>query len=68
MKFSLQVVTSGLTLAFVTLPEATSQMPLPQVWAFLFFILLVTIGVMTLVSQIRNFKLPESSQLCSLCF
>ncbi|CAI5446401.1 unnamed protein product [Caenorhabditis angaria] len=40
-----EVVESGISLAFVVYPEALSQMPLPWLWAGLFFIMLFLLGM-----------------------
>ena len=39
------VVQSGSALAFVVYPEAFLYMPIPQIWSFLFFFMLLTLGV-----------------------
>jgi solute carrier family 6 amino acid transporter-like protein 5/7/9/14 len=38
------VVTDGPGLVFVTFPHALSQMPVPQLWAIIFFTMLVVLG------------------------
>ncbi|XP_072039408.1 sodium- and chloride-dependent glycine transporter 1-like [Amphiura filiformis] len=39
------VVDSGSGLAFVVYPEALSRIPVPQLWSFLFFFMLLTLGM-----------------------
>ncbi|XP_046360452.2 sodium- and chloride-dependent creatine transporter 1-like [Haliotis rufescens] len=40
-----EVIKAGPGLGFVAYPEALAQLPLPQLWAAIFFIMLVTVGV-----------------------
>ena len=40
-----QVVTQGPGLVFVVFPHALSQLPLPQLWAVVFFLMLVCLGI-----------------------
>lgn len=56
-----EVATAGPGLAFVTYPAAVSLMPAPNVWAFIFFIMLFVLGIDTMVSEsdtnlIRSYK------------
>ncbi|CAL7937509.1 unnamed protein product [Xylocopa violacea] len=40
-----EVITSGAGLAFIAYPEAVARMPLPNVWAVLFFVMLFILGL-----------------------
>ncbi|XP_041377019.1 sodium- and chloride-dependent taurine transporter-like [Gigantopelta aegis] len=40
-----EVVSSGPGLGFVTYPQALSGLPIPQMWSFLFFVMLLTVGL-----------------------
>ena len=51
-----KVVTQGPGLIFVVYPEAVAKMPLSQLWAVLFFLMIFTIG---LDSQVRNLTVAK---------
>ncbi len=40
-----EVVASGVILSFVTIPEAVSLMPAAPFWSFLFFLMMITLGL-----------------------
>ncbi|PAA85780.1 hypothetical protein BOX15_Mlig029317g3 [Macrostomum lignano] len=77
------VVAKGPGLVFVVYPEAIAQMPLAPLWAVLFFLMLITIGVdsqfgmfETMTSsfidefpnQLRKYKTPFVAAMCLLEF
>ncbi|XP_076469830.1 sodium- and chloride-dependent GABA transporter 1-like [Babylonia areolata] len=50
-----KVVSSGPGLAFVVYPEAISLLPLPQLWAVFFFIMVITIVIDTQLTGVETF-------------
>lgn len=76
------VVSGGPGLAFITFPEALSQLPLPQLWAVMFFFMLYLLGldsefalietVLTslydMVPKAKKYKSLLVFLLCAACF
>ncbi|CAK9304344.1 unnamed protein product [Gordionus sp. m RMFG-2023] len=76
-----KVVAGGTGLAFIVYPEALSQLPLPQFWSFIFFIMLYTLGIDSQITFIetvqaalhdqfpKKFPRKNKSLVCgTLCF
>lgn len=76
------VVAGGPGLAFITFPEALAQLPLPQLWAVMFFFMLYLLGldsefalIETVLTSFYDF-FPKAKRfkswlvflLCSSCF
>ncbi|XP_059801272.1 sodium-dependent neutral amino acid transporter B(0)AT3-like isoform X4 [Hypanus sabinus] len=49
---------SGTGLAFIVFTEAIVRMPVPQVWAILFFIMLFTLGLSSMFGNIESILTP----------
>ncbi|XP_067651729.1 sodium- and chloride-dependent glycine transporter 1-like [Haliotis asinina] len=49
-----EVVSSGAGLGFIIYPEAIAKLPLPHMWAFLFFLTLLSLGIDTLFGSIET--------------
>ena len=63
-----EVVEGGPALAFVVFPDAISQMEIPQLWSFLFFVMLITLGLdsmFTLVESLTTAILDHFKELRS---
>ena len=55
MSHFFSVIFVGPGLAFVAYPEALSKMPLPQLWAALFFLMLITVAFDSTVSTTQHY-------------
>ncbi len=49
-----KVVQAGPALAFVVFPEAVGNMVVPQLWSFLFFLMLITLGLDSMFTQVET--------------
>ena len=49
-----EVVQSGAALVFIAIPQACTFMPIPQIWSFLFFSMLLTLGVGTMIASVET--------------
>ncbi|XP_017675151.1 PREDICTED: sodium- and chloride-dependent neutral and basic amino acid transporter B(0+) isoform X1 [Lepidothrix coronata] len=78
-----EVVNSGFNLAFVAYPEALSKLPVSPLWSFLFFFMLLLLGldsqfasIETLTTTIQDFfprvmkklRIPVTMGLCTVLF
>ncbi|CAG0896898.1 unnamed protein product [Darwinula stevensoni] len=49
-----QVARGGTSLAFIAYPELIAQLPLPNIWAVLFFFMLITLGLDSGFGMVEN--------------
>ncbi|KAF2367046.1 Sodium:neurotransmitter symporter [Trinorchestia longiramus] len=61
-----ELVTSGSGLAFVVYAEAVTKMPLPPLWAFLFFFMLITLGLDSQFTMVETLSTAVFDQWPSL--
>ncbi|XP_041365600.1 sodium- and chloride-dependent creatine transporter 1-like, partial [Gigantopelta aegis] len=76
------VVSSGPGLGFVAYPQALSGLPIPQLWSFMFFVMLLTVGldsqfagvevvitvIMDSFPKLLRYRPVVTATLCALCF
>uniref|UniRef100_A0A914VVV6 Transporter n=1 Tax=Plectus sambesii TaxID=2011161 RepID=A0A914VVV6_9BILA len=60
------VVQSGIGLAFIAYPEAISRMPAPYVWAVLFFLMMLTLGIDSQFSMVETITTAVRDQAPAL--
>ncbi|ESP01201.1 hypothetical protein LOTGIDRAFT_238321 [Lottia gigantea] len=51
------VTTQGPGLAFVVYPEALSKMPVAPLWSFLFFLMMVSLGISSMLTGVETFNM-----------
>ncbi|XP_060075279.1 sodium- and chloride-dependent glycine transporter 2-like [Ylistrum balloti] len=61
-----EVVTSGPGLVFMAYPEALAQLPLPNLWSVIFFLMLLSIGLDTQFSHMETIVTALLDQFPSL--
>lgn len=49
-----ELVSSGSALAFIVYPEAVTNMPIPPIWSFLFFFMLLTLGMDSMLAYVET--------------
>lgn len=76
------VVSSGSGLAFIIFPFAVTKLPFPPIWAFIFFLMMLTLGLdsefatletivtslMDGIPRLRRYKTPLIGLVCTLFF
>jgi solute carrier family 6 amino acid transporter-like protein 5/7/9/14 len=60
------VIKGGTGLAFIAYPEAVTQMPLPQLWSFIFFLMLITLGLDSMFTYTETLTTAVIDQYPSL--
>ncbi|CAD5124741.1 DgyrCDS13010 [Dimorphilus gyrociliatus] len=58
-----EVIKNGPELAFIVYPRALSLMPIPQLWSVLFFIMLFTLGIGSLMVNLETVMTGLSDEL-----
>lgn len=57
-QYSLDTFKGGPGLAFITFPEAMTQLPAPQLWSVLFFVMVLMVGISSQIGILLGFLLP----------
>ena len=60
------VITSGPGLAFIAYPDAVSEMPVPQLWSFLFFFMLILLGLDSMFTFVETLTTCVADQFTQL--
>ena len=69
--FYFRLIFTGPGLVFIAYPEGIARMPYPPIWAFLFFFMLLSLGmssqVSTIIIDIHNLIFDNNIHRCYKC-